>query len=952
MKLNDYFYIGVMNLLDMRNLICFVLLFGYLGLSAQVDPVVELAARSQLEQRGVTEAELRERLLQKGVNLDEISPEQLPALQPMIEQTLSEIEEEKLQQSEGVKSSQAKKADDAKKQEDAKKQAAEEQEEKTEEEQADKQKKAVKTEVEKVATKAGVEVKERIKDGASVEEAVAETLNDQSNKKALPKAPIWGQELFRNKSLEVYRTTKDAKPPESYILGIGDELTVIIFGPSQGDFRYAIDEEGYISPKGMGKIFLKGVPIGKARDLVRARFSRNFLFREDQFIMSLATARTISINIFGEAINSGSFTVSAINTAFNALAAAGGPSDIGSVRKIQLTRNGKSSTLDVYAFMTNPGLQYDFFLENNDVINIPVAEKVVTISGSVNRPFSYELLLNENLEALVKFAAGYQSNAYKSAMQVRRMLGDRPILIDVDLNKTPNFNLVNGDQVFIKAMTESIENFATIEGDIDFPGRYAIEDTPDLGALVQKSGMRRTARKDLAFILRTLTNGSTQAIMVNPDQAVKGAGKSQALLPLDRVIIYKQERYTDIFRVEIQGAVRDAKPQPYNEGMRVSELLLLSGGLHEDATEFGYITRVNLTDNSKEYIRFDAKQALANQGSASDIPLKGLDIVRVFSKKEFRNEARVRVSGAVRKNSDLPYGTNLTLRDALLLSGGLKLEAARGRIDIFRLDLTDNTTVKRLSESVIVDDDMGNTALDILLQPYDEVVVRTVPEFSFQRLVKLEGEVMYPGTYALISPNERISDLIKRAGGLTKEAFLEGGTLYREEEEAGYVITKFEKVIRDEKSQYNLVLKQGDVLSIPKSKDLVSIYTANTQVQDVLPELLIAQGKINVTFESGKRARWYLKEFVGGPDKHSSIKQLRVQYPNGHIRKSLDFGLFAISPKVRPGSKIILQTDLSKIAKTEKRKTKSLDWDKAFTQILTFTSATATLILAIAASTK
>ena len=418
------------------------LIFLPLHLLAQTNPAVEAAAKAQLAQRGITEEEMRAKLEEKGINIDQVTADQLPALQPTIEAAMKEIEAEKAAKMPGKPSSSA-----------PTRQAAAQ---------------AAKTEVQKVAAKSGGEVKERIADGATVEEAVAETLLSQAQKDTLPKARIWGQEMFRNKSLEVYRTTKDAKPPDSYILGVGDELTVIIFGPSQGDFRYLIDEEGYITPQGMGKIFLKGVPYGKARDLVRARFSRNFLFRDDQFIMTLATARTITVNIFGEAVNYGSFTLSAVNTAFNAISAAGGPSDIGSVRKIQLTRNGKSRTLDVYAFMTNPGMQYDFFLDNNDVINIPVAEKVVSISGAINRPMAYELLPNENLESLVKFAAGYQYNAYRDLVQVQRAIGNRNVLIDIDLKKSPDFALQNGDKVIVRTVPDKAENTVSVSGDVEF----------------------------------------------------------------------------------------------------------------------------------------------------------------------------------------------------------------------------------------------------------------------------------------------------------------------------------------------------------------------------------------------------------------------------------------------------------------------------------------------------
>ncbi len=902
---------------------------------AQVNPTVQVAARAQLAQKGISEEEMRAKLLQKGINIDQVTPEQLPALQASIEQAVKEIEAEKALKMRGQPMpviTTGRGAPSTAKEE---------------------VKQAAKEEVSKVAAKSGMEVQQRVKEGATVEEAVAETLNKQAKSDTMPKSGIWGQQIFRNKSLEVYRTTKDAKPSESYLLGVGDELTVTIFGPSQGDFRYTIDEEGSISPQGVGKIFLKGVPYGKAKSLIRSRFSRSFLFREDQFIMSLATARTISVSVFGEAQNYGSFTLSAVNTAFNAIAAAGGPSDIGSVRNIKLMRNGKTRTLDVYAFMTNPSIQYDFFLENNDLISIPVADRLISISGAINRPMTYELLPSENLQKLIEFAAGYRSNAYKNLLQVRRTIGDKPTLIDVDISKTPNFSLINGDQVFIKTLPEEAENYATISGDVEFVGKYSLKETPELGLLVQKANFKRTARTDLAFILRRMENGNVKVISVNPEEAIKDPTKKVPLQALDQVLIYTQERYNDVMTVGVEGAVRDAKPQPFNAGMKLSDLLLLSGGLKDDATEFGYVLRQDTADKTKEYVRIDPKAALKNLASLDNILLRGNDRVHIYSKKEFLTEGVVRVSGAVRKGGTFPFGKTFTLKDVLLMSGGLNLEAARGRIEIFRLDFSDNTTIRRLAQTLTVQDDLGTTGADVALQPYDEIVVRTVPEFSMQRMVRLEGEVKYPGNYALLTPDERIGDVIKRAGGLGREAFTEGTTIFRTDANVGYIVTKVEEVMRDPSSRYNIILREGDVVTIPKSKDLVSIYTANTNVQESLNELLNTQEKVNVAFEPGKSAGWYVKEFMAGPDRYSSYRKIKVQYPNGHVKRSLNLGLFVITPKVMKGSTILLTPNkVPKKDEAPKPPSKPVDWDKAFTQVLTFVSALATILIAASAIKK
>jgi protein involved in polysaccharide export with SLBB domain len=897
---------------------------------------LETAARAQLAQKGITETEMREKLAEKGIQLESMSAEQLAAIRPTVEQAIREIEAEKASKSSSATSSpQTTTPSNI-----------------TIEPRPESISKSAPQEVKQVAAKVGEEVKARVKEGATVEEAVAESLTDEGKKqKESPNLGIYGQELFRNKSLDVYRTTKDARPTENYILGVGDEIGIVIFGASQGDFRYTINEEGYVVPPGVGKVFLKGVPYGKAKALLTARFQRAFVFREDQFVMSLATARTITVNIFGETVNYGSFTISAVNTAFNAIAAAGGPNAIGSVRNIKLTRAGKTRDLDVYAFMSNPGIQYEYFLENNDVIHIPVAEKVVSISGAVQRPMTYELKENEGLEPLVKFAGGLTADAAITRVQIRRSIGDKAIIIDIDMSVSPNYTLQNGDQIIISSIPEDVLNQVSVTGEIDFPGTYALEKNLDLAALLFKTQPKRTARMDVAFVIRKKTDGATQMIQVNLNEVVQGKNQPFLLQPRDQLIVFKQERFVDALSVKITGAVRDPNAQPFSKGFKLSEYLLLSGGLRDDATDFGYVLRTEAISDTKVYLRVSPKQVLANPSGSDNIELNGNDIVRIFSNKEFIDSAQIRISGAVRNPVEIAFGKALTLSDMIKMAGGLKLEAAKGRIDLYRVMLDESSSSRTLAQSFGVEDQLGTIGQDVLLQPYDEIIVRTIPDFSLIKKVRIEGEVKYPGEYGLTSPNERISDIVARAGGLTVEAFPAGGTMTRLKGNIGLIITRFDMAMKKKGSHFDLVLKDGDLLSIPKSLDLVTIFTQYTNATEVISsELLDKENKINVAYEVGKRGRWYVREYAGGRTVQTSYRKLKVQYPNGHIKRSHDFGIFTITPKVKPGSKIILPYDQKK-EKVPKptEPNKPVDWDKAFTQILAFAGTVATMVLAISA---
>jgi hypothetical protein len=232
--------------------------------------------------------------------------------------------------------------------------------------------------------------------------------------------------------------------------------------------------------------------------------------------------------------------------------------------------------------------------------------------------------------------------------------------------------------------------------------------------------------------------------------------------------------------------------------------------------------------------------------------------------------------------------------------------------------------------------------------PYDEIIVRTVPEFEFQRFVEIQGEVRFPGRYALISDNETLSDVIVRAGGLTPEAFADGATFFRFEGGKGYVVTDLAEAQRRPESPHNHILKEGDLIRIPKREDLVSIRTANTRAFEVITAPLIANGLINVAYEPRKHADWYVHRYAAGFGKNAKRTHVTVEQPNGKINRTRNFLFFKSYPKVTPGSVITVGSKPAKTPKAEKEK-KSIDWDKALTQILSVTATLATVVVAIAA---
>lgn len=893
-------------------------IFTTLGQSA-LPPELQQKARSEISSRGLDEATVRERLLSRGIDIDHITPEQLPTLQAQIESVLQELEAEKSASQTPA------------------------------------------TSVDPPTGKAPAQQAASTPAPAQIPPPPVAAVHDTPP--ALPPARIYGQHLFRDQSLSLLRSTADARPPDSYLLSTGDEITVSIFGISQFDSKFTIGPDGFIQPSQMPKIFLKGLRWAQAKALLSSRFANFYRFAPEQFAVSLHSARSITVNLFGELNRAGSFNIAATNTAFNALAAAGGPSDIGSVRNIQVMHGNTKRRLDLYAFMNDPAIQYDFFLENNDLIYVPVAARVVGIDGAINRPFKYELTEPENLTKLIEYAGGLRADAYREVIQVVRYVDDKQVLIDVELKKLlaegRDFTLQNGDEVIIRRIGIPVQNFAAIGGAVDHPGRYGLSETPRLSQLLQRGALKREARLDLAFLLRRNADNSQQLIQVRPEQILANRNSAQDL-PLqggDSLIVYLQARYVTPATISVRGAVRDTLHQfPFDpdSNLTLQRAVLLAGGLLEDANGMGYLIRINpLNRTQKEYLSVNLSEALARPDGPANMPLRPFDELEVLSASNYADAAPVRVYGAVRRPGTLRYGPSLTLRDALLLSGGLKMEASLNRVEIFRLEFQNSKPTRTAVATLQIDSTLniaGSGNADYRLYPFDEIVVRSAPQFELLRTVEVQGEVNYPGHYALLDNNESIVSLIGRAGGLTPESFAAGTTIYRSEGNKGLVVTRLDEAMKHPQSNQNIILKNGDMITIPKSENLVSIRIANTLAGELYARKFALNGQINTAYVPHKRAGWYVRHYAAGFNQNADSSKVTVELPNGRIRGTRNFGLFRIYPKVARGAVISVGAKAPKAPNNKEKK--SLDWDKAFTQILAAATATATIILAISAINK
>ncbi len=749
---------------------------------------------------------------------------------------------------------------------------------------------------------------------------------------------IYGQEYFRNGDIKIYDKSTDAKAPANYIIGIGDEFGISVFGYSYYNEVLKVDARGAINPNQMGPIFIKGLTFERAKSLIRSKMGQYFDLSNNKLEITLAYSRSITVNIVGEVVKPGSYKLPAINTAFNALILAGGPNDIGTLRAIEIRRDGKTvRSLDVYAFLNDPKSTQDFYLEDNDYIVVSAAKKIVNIKGEVKRNSLFELLEKESLTDLIKYAGGLNANAYTGKIQIRRNSTTEIKIIDVNydslLKNKKIFNLFNGDEISIRSTLTELKNVITINGAVNFPGEYSYKNNIRVLDLIKNAGgIKEEAYLNTAYLVRTNDDLSKKYIEVNLAVAMQNANSEENILleKRDLIRIYSSREYVDPFTISVSGAVRKPQTFDYAEGARLQEAIRYSEGLRVDADlQNAYIIRTN-DDDSKIYLRVNLNDALKDKISNQNILLQPRDQIKIYSLKDNIRESTIKVFGAIRNPGDYDFVPGLTLGDVLKNAGGLNIEAENLRIEVSRLNYFSENYVDGQDIRVTVEKirlnannfNLTETEAQLKLQPFDQIFVRTVPNFETQQNITLRGEVKYPGVYSLLNKDERIDDVIKRAGGLTKFAFSESATLFRPSLTGGYIVMNMKRALKSHRNKYNYALRVGDTLTIPTVNDYVGIRGSSVEYLSILNK-----EQVNAPYVKNRRAKYYINDFGNGFSKDSWRKKTYVVQPNAKVNRTRDFLVFKIYPKVTKGSTIYVVEKIKK-DKELKKEREPFNWNK------------------------
>ena len=630
----------------MKKVVLVIMFFALLPFMALAQsPQVMAMAQAELQKRGLSESEVRARLMQEGIDVDNIQPSEYASYQSRVTAILDQMQAEKSAQSNTSAASSGNE---------------------------------VETASETPQTTVGEAAAEVALETALANNGVSPTAGND----------IYGHALFTGKNLDVFRTTDGALAPSTYVLGEGDEVHISIFGSSQTEIHQRIGPDGSIQPTGSTKIFLKGMTLAQGRDAIINKLSQHYSFRADQIAVTITTARTVSVGIYGEVGVQGGFTLSALNTAFNALVAAGGPTEIGSVRNIQMSRGGRNTQLDLYKYMTNPNIGQRYDLQNGDVIFVPIAQKIVTIEGAVNRPMRYELIEGEGLKELINYAGGLTWNVYPNFVQIERIENGEVMLLEYNLRKITEGNqkvsLYPGDIIRIKHSNQPLENYVTVGGNVYYGGRFDLKDRMTVNQAIAEAGGLKLSAYPVAYILRTdLSNpAKVEYIPVNLD--TEG---DTPLQPRDQLVIYDNSTFANVGEVRVSGAVKHPLGTTFDPSLTVHDLLTMAGGFELGAAyDHVEVFRVNISSTEQAELEYITLKVDRNYNVVDNpgFQLHPFDHIVVRMTPLFTTGRYVEVNGRVKYPGVYILEEGKTsLSDVIRMAGGL-FDDADPYVRIFR----------------------------------------------------------------------------------------------------------------------------------------------------------------------------------------------------------------------------------------------------------------------------
>lgn len=650
---------------------------------------------------------------------------------------------------------------------------------------------------------------------------------------------IFGHDIFRSKNLS-FEPAMNIATPSNYTLGPGDEVILDIYGASQFNGSFKIAPDGSITIPNEGPVNVSGLTVSQAQAKVIRSIGGHY--QDSSIKLSVGQTRTITVNVMGEVKTPGTYTLSAFSTVFNALYLAGGINNIGTMREVKVSRNGRIITkVDIYDYIVNGKLTGNVMLRDNDVILVGTYENLVKVDGKIKRPMYYEMKKTESLQSLLTFAGGFTGDAYKKKVRVERKSEDGLTVHNVDEWDFTSFKLEDGDVAVIDTIISRYKNTVKISGAVFRPGYYKIgTNVNSVKTLVENAGgLTEMANRTRAVLHRMKENRTISTMTINLAAILDGSMPDAILQNEDELIISSFEEIENNKTLTIYGDVYKPGKYKYAEGETIEDLITEAGGLKESAS-------------------------LAN----------------------------IEVARRITNKSDETHDVKVATIYSTTLANGLPIEG----------------------ESKFV------------LMPYDIITVHRSPNYQEQKMVHVTGEVRYGGAYALESKEERLSNVLKRAGGMTKNAYANGVQLIRKVTKKELEIQRMKldvaKTEADsleimnslQRTSYNVGIDIDKALSKPGCPSDIVLQEGDSIYVPQLNNVVKISGEVmfpnTVAYDEGRSASFYLNQ-AGGVSRNGKRSLAYIVYPNGQVSK-------ISKGKILPGCEIVVPTKPEKKIDTQR----------------------------------
>lgn len=614
-----------------------------------------------------------------------------------------------------------------------------------------------------------------------------------------PKVKIFGHDIFNNKQIH-FESNVNVATPDSYVLGAGDQVFIDIYGASQETYDLMVSPEGRLLIPDFGPVSVNGLTVQQAAKRVRQELGRRYA--DSEISLSLGQTRTILVNVMGEVTAPGSYSLSGFSTIFYALYAAGGVSDIGSLRAISLYRSGRLvTTVDIYQYLFEGKLSKDIKLAEGDVIVVPSYDQLVKMEGQVKRPMYYEMVKGESLQKALDYAGGLRGDAYNQVIRVMRSNGRDMQAFNVDVASRGSFLMADGDSVIVESvLRERMSNTVEIKGAVFRPGFYQyggkVSTVKEL--IMMADGVTEEAFTSRAIMHRRKTDRTLEVLSVDVEGILAGYSPDVPLRDEDVLYIPSNKERNEERTVSVFGEVYYPGDYPYAEKTCLEDLILLAGGLKDNASSVKVDVARRIVDPTatkdtvarSEVFTFSLKEGFVIDGEPS-FTLQPFDQVYVHQSPVYNTQTRVEVVGEVLFAGSYTLAEqDERLSSIVLAAGGLNSRAYAKGARLQRLITPDEKRRRdqllhmvKGSEKDSVDMsklELENTYYvgidlekamshpgcteDIVLREGDKLII---PQIN--STVTINGEVLYPNTVSF-EKGQRASYYINQAGGYTTDA--------------------------------------------------------------------------------------------------------------------------------------------------------------------------------------